>query len=201
MGCDCGNVSVLEKNDGYRRILWWVLFINASLFVIEIIFGFYAGSQSLLGDALDFFGDSINYAISLYVLDKALSLRAKASLVKGITMGMFGLWVLGSSAYKAIFTSLPQAEVMGVVGVLALFANLACALLLYQHRSGDSNRESVWICSRNDAIGNIAVIFASIGVLLTHSNWPDLLVAVIIASLALSGAWRIIKSARTELVE
>lgn len=183
----------------YRRILWVILFINAGMFVVDIAFGVYAGSQSLLADALDFFGDAANYAISIYVLNKSIGTRARASLIKGYTLGVFGLWILGSTLYKALVTGMPQAEVMGMIGFMALIANVTCALLLYKYRDGDSNRESVWICSRNDAIGNIAVMLAAGGVFFTGTKWPDLLVAGIIATLALSGAWRIIKSAKKEL--
>lgn len=185
----------------YRQILWAILLINAVMFFVEIASGIYSGSQSLLADALDFFGDAANYAISLYVLNKAVNIRAKASLIKGSTMGVFGLWVLGSTVYKAIFAELPKAEVMGVIGFLALVANVVSAMLLYKYRSGDSNRESVWICSRNDAIGNIAVMLAALGIFVTGTKWPDLLVAAIIAGLALNGSWRIIRSARKELKE
>lgn len=185
----------------YRQILWVILFINAGMFVVEIASGLYSGSQSLLADALDFFGDAANYAISIYVLNKSVTTRARASLIKGYTLGVFGLWIVGSITYKALVTGVPQAEVMGAIGFLALIANVVSALLLYKYRSGDSNRESVWICSRNDAIGNIAVMLAAGGVFFTGTKWPDLLVAGIIASLALSGAWRIIKSARKELKE
>jgi len=183
----------------YRQILWTILLINAGMFVIEVSFGVYSGSQSLQADALDFLGDSANYAISLYVLNKSVKLRAKASLIKGVTMGVFGLCVIGGTVYKALVTGLPQAEVMGGIGFLAFLANIISAMLLLNYRSGDSNRESVWVCSRNDAIGNIAVMLAAAGVLFTGTKWPDLLVAGIMASLALSGAWRIIKSANDEL--
>lgn len=183
----------------YRQILWTILLINAGMFVIEVSFGVFSGSQSLQADALDFLGDSANYAISLYVLNKAVKLRAKASFIKGVTMGLFGLWVIGSTIYKVFVIGLPKAEVMGVIGLLALLANIISAMLLYKYRSGDSNRESVWICSRNDVIGNIAVMLAAAGVFFTETKWPDLLVAGIMASLALSGSWRIIKSANDEL--
>lgn len=185
----------------YRQILWVILFINVGMFVVEIASGIYSGSQALLADALDFFGDAANYGISLYVLNRSINWRAKASIIKGSTMGLFGLWVLGSTVYKALITGVPQAEVMGVIGFMALIANVVSAMLLYKYRGGDSNRESVWICSRNDAIGNIAVMLAAGGVFITGTKWPDLLVAAIIAGLALNGSWRIIRSARNELKE
>lgn len=183
----------------YRQILWVILLINFGMFIVEIASGIYSGSQALLADALDFFGDAANYGISLYVLNRSINWRAKASIIKGSTMGLFGLWILGSTVYKALTTGIPQAEVMGVIGFLALVANVVSAILLYKYRTGDSNRESVWICSRNDAIGNIAVMLAAGGVFITGTKWPDLLVAVIIAGLALNGSRRIINSARNEL--
>jgi len=196
----CDNIAGNHGWDcRYRQILWVILFINAGMFLVEIASGIYSGSQSLLADALDFFGDAANYAISIYVLNKSITTRARASLIKGYTLGVFGMWIVGSITYKALVVGVPQAEVMGAIGFLALIANVASAALLYKYRSGDSNRESVWICSRNDAIGNIAVMLAAGGVFFTGTKWPDLLVAGIIASLALSGAWRIIKSARKEL--
>lgn len=183
----------------YRQILWVILLINVGMFVVEIASGIYSVSQALLADALDFFGDAANYGVSLYVLNRSINWRAKASIIKGGTMGLFGLWILGSTVYKALTTGIPQAEVMGVIGFLALVANVVSAILLYKYRTGDSNRESVWICSRNDAIGNIAVMLAAGGVFITGTKWPDLLVAVIIAGLALNGAWKIIKKAKYEL--
>lgn len=183
----------------YRQILWVILIINAAMFVVELSSGIYSGSQSLLADAIDFFGDAANYGISLYVLNKSVTMRAKASLLKGSTMGLFGLWILGSTLYKAFVTGIPHAEVMGAVGFLALIANVASAALLYKYRKGDSNRESVWICSRNDAVGNIAVMLAAAGVFATGTKWPDLLVAAVMAGLALKGSRRIIRSALAEL--
>ena len=183
----------------YRRILWVILVINAVMFVIELGSGIYSGSQSLLADAIDFLGDAANYGISLYVLNKSITMRAKASLIKGCSMGIFGLWIIGSTLYKAFVTGLPHAEVMGAVGFMALIANIVCAALLYKYREGDSNRESVWICSRNDAIGNIAVMLAAAGVFATGTKWPDLLVAGIMAVLALHGSWKVIRTANYEL--
>ena len=183
----------------YRQILRVILLINASMFVVEIISGVYSGSQALLADALDFFSDAANYAISIFVLNKSLTARAKASLIKGSAMGLFGLWIMGSTFYQAFTVGLPKAEVMGTIGFLALMANVVSALLLYKYRKGDSNRMSVWICSRNDALTNIAVILAAGAVFFTQTKWPDLIVAVFIAGIALSGSWRIIRSAVEEL--
>lgn len=183
----------------YRQILWVILIINATMFFVEISSGFYSGSQSLLADALDFLGDAANYGISLFVLNKSVSSRAQASLLKGGSMGAFGLWIIGSTVYKVFVVGAPQAEVMGAVGFIALIANLMSAVLLYQFRHGDSNRESVWICSRNDAIGNVAVMLAAAGVFITSTKWPDLFVATVMATLALTGSYRVCKSAVKEL--
>ncbi|MDA9573366.1 cation transporter [Rickettsiales bacterium] len=183
----------------YRKILWIVLFINLGMFILEIFSGLISGSQSLLADSLDFFSDAANYGISLYVLSKSITLRAKASLIKGYSMGILGIFVALSTIYKVFFAVTPKAEIIGAVGFIALAANLFSAFLLYKYRKGDSNRTSVWICSRNDAIANIAVIFAGIGVWITSTKWPDLMVAFIIASISLSGAFHIIKKAKKEL--
>jgi len=183
----------------YRIILWIVLFINLGMFIVEIFSGRISGSQSLLADSLDFFADAANYGISLYVLSKSITLRAKASLIKGYTMGVFGIFVAVSTVYKVFFAVTPKAEIIGAVGFIALSANVFSAFLLYKYRKGDSNRASVWICSRNDAIANIAVICAGLGVWITNNKWPDLAVAFIIAYISLSGAFRIIKQAREEL--
>jgi Co/Zn/Cd efflux system component len=169
------------------------------MFVLEIFSGLISGSQSLLADSLDFFADAANYGISLYVLSKSITLRAKASLIKGYTMGVFGVFVAVSTVYKVFFAVTPKAEIIGVVGFIALAANVFSAFLLYKYRKGDSNRASVWICSRNDAIANIAVICAGLGVWITNTKWPDLTVAFIISSISLSGAYHIIKKARGEL--
>lgn len=184
---------------GYRRVLVLALLINAAMFVIEVVAGSAAGSKALLADALDFMGDAANYAISLYVLDRSLVWRARASLLKGLTMAGFGLWVLLVTVTGLMRGDVPEAATMGAVGLLALAANVGVALMLFRHRSGDSNRESVWICSRNDAIGNVAVVLAAIAVWFSGSHWPDVLVALVMATLALTGAARILRSASGEL--
>ncbi|MBW7848884.1 MAG: cation transporter [Rhodospirillales bacterium] len=183
----------------YRRVLWIALGINASMFVLELAAGAAAGSASLQADAMDFLGDAANYVISLLVLGMSLAWRARAALVKGMSLGVLGVWVAGQAAWNAVYQTIPQAEVMGVVGALALAANLGCALLLYYHRNGDANRQSVWICSRNDAIANLAVLAAAAGVFGTGTGWPDVVVAAIMAVLAISGAVQIIRQALGEL--
>lgn len=185
---------------GYRRVLWIALALNALMFVVEVAAGASAGSKSLLADAMDFLGDAANYGLSLYVLDHALARRARVALFKGWTMALFGLVVLMLAARALLVGEPPEAETMGVVGALALLVNVSVALLLYRHRTGDSNMRAVWLCSRNDAIGNIAVMVAAVGVWFTGSAWPDLLVAAGMAVLALVSAREVISHARRDLV-
>ncbi|MDR3530610.1 MAG: cation transporter [Rhodopila sp.] len=182
-----------------RRVLWIALAVNAGFFVTEIAAGAAAGSTALQADALDFFGDAANYAISLGVAGMALTWRSRAAAVKGGTLIAFALWVLGSTAWHAFHGTLPRAEVMGVVGIAALIANGGVALMLYRFRGGDANMRSVWICSRNDAIGNAAVLFAALGVFGTGTGWPDVIVAAIMGGLGLWGGWQIVSQARGEL--
>lgn len=183
----------------FRRALWAVLTINASMFVVEVMAGLAARSVSLQADALDFLGDSVNYVLSLMVLGLSMRWRSAAAMVKGVSMGLFGLWVLAWAAWNLYAGSLPGAFVMGSVGALALAANVASALLLYAFRGGDSNMRSVWLCSRNDAIGNAAVILAAAGVFATGSALPDLLVAATLAGLALSASVLVIRHAADEM--
>lgn len=198
----CGSSCASQKpvaDARYRRILIIALLVNLAMFIVEVVAGSAAGSSSLLADALDFLGDAANYGISLYVLGHALVWRARAALLKGMTMAAFGLWVMITTLYGVMQGGVPEAETMGVVSVLALLTNVGVALLLYRYRTGDSNMESVWLCSRNDAIGNIAVMFAAVGVWATASNWPDAVVAFAMACLALSAAVRVISRALQEL--
>lgn len=183
----------------YRRVLIAALLINATMFGVEVVAGSLAESKALLADALDFFGDAANYAISLYVLGMSLMWRARAALFKGFTMLLFALWVLGESVHGLIAGIPPEPVTMGVVGMLALAANVSVALMLYRFREGDSNMQSVWICSRNDAIGNVAVMLAAAGVAITRDAWPDVLVAAGLALLAFSGSIQILRQARKEL--
>jgi Co/Zn/Cd efflux system component len=175
----------------WRRALWIALAVNAGFFVAEIAAGAAAGSAALQADALDFFGDAANYAISLGVAGLALTWRARAAVAKGSTLILFALWVLGSTAWHAVHGTLPRAEIMGVVGIAALIANGGVALMLYRFRAGDANMRSVWICSRNDAVGNAAVMLAALGVFGTGTGWPDVIVAAIMGGLGLRGGWQI----------
>lgn len=183
----------------YRRILWIALIINALMFAIEIAAGLSANSVSLLADSLDFFGDAANYGISLWVLGMSVQWRAKASLLKATSMAVFGVWVLASAVWNLIQGVVPDAKTMSLIGVLALLANITVAVLLYAYRNGDSNMRSVWLCTRNDALGNIAVIIAALGVFGTGTAWPDVIVAIIMAALALTASWQVMRLARREL--
>ncbi len=199
MSAHCCHVASAPQNDGpYRRVLWIALAINALMFLVEAGAGVAAGSVSLQADALDFFGDAANYGVSLFVLGMTLGRRALAALVKGVSMGVFGLWVIGSTAYNLFWLHVPSAYAMGSTGLLAFAANVAVAVMLFRHRGGDSNRRSVWLCSRNDAIGNVAVVLAASGVFATGTAWPDLAVATVMAGLALVAALQITRQALAE---
>jgi Co/Zn/Cd efflux system component len=194
-----GSRTAALASAGWRRVLWIALFINAGMFLAEMTAGLAAGSSSLQADALDFLGDAANYAISLGVAGLALAWRARAALLKGASLGLLGLWVLASTAWHAWTGTLPSAEVMTVVAVIALLANGGVALMLYRFRGGDANMRSVWICSRNDAVGNVAVLLAAAGVFGSGQGWPDAAVALILAMLSVSGGWQIVHHARMEL--
>lgn len=188
-----------EHDGSYRRVLWLALAINAVMFLAEIVAGLAAGSVSLQADAIDFLADAGNYGISLYVVGMALRVRARAALIKGATMGLFGLWVVGATIWHAVQGTVPHAVTMGTVGFVALIANAAVFGLLWTYRRGDSNMRSVWLCSRNDVVCNVAVMLAAIGVFGTATGWPDVIVAAVMGVLALQGAWVVIRQASREL--
>lgn len=195
----CSSNQPIHQSPKYKKALWIVLVLNLSMFFVEIVTGIKSGSTSLLSDSLDFLGDSANYLISLIVLPMALSYRAKASMVKGLTMGVFGLFILITTIYRAFYGEVPSYSEMSIVGFLALLVNVSALLILLKFRDGDSNVRSVWVCSRNDAIGNMAVILAGIAVYFFQSKYPDLIVAFILAFLALQASQEIIKRAWVEL--
>jgi Co/Zn/Cd efflux system component len=183
----------------YRRVLWIALVVNAIMFAVELWAGFGTGSVSLLADAIDFFGDAANYGVSLAVLTMALAWRARAAFVKGICMLVFGLFVIGKALWAARTGTPPEAFTMGAISLLALAANVGVAAILYAWREGDANMRSVWLCSRNDAVGNVAVFLAALGVHATASAWPDLVVAFAMGALAVSSAWAVLRQASAEL--
>lgn len=195
----CGPKSSPTNSPRWHAVLWVALIINATMFAVELYAGAAADSHALKADALDFFGDAANYAVSLLVAGMALAWRARAALFKGITLALLGLFVLAGTVSSALVGSSPEPETMGIIGILALIANVVVAVMLFRFRSGDANMRSVWICSRNDAVGNLAVVAAAAGVFGTSTAWPDLFVAAILATLALTGGWQIIRQARGEL--
>ena len=200
MACqNCCASQASHHSAKYRKALWIVLVLNLTMFFVEVVMAVKSGSTSLLSDSLDFLGDSANYMISLIVLPMALSYRAKASMVKGLTMGGFGLFILITTIYRAFYGEIPGHDQMSVVGALALVVNVTALAVLLNFRDGDSNMRSVWVCSRNDAIGNVAVILAGMAVYFFQSKYPDLIVAFVLAFLALQTSQEIIKRAWAEL--
>jgi Co/Zn/Cd efflux system component len=183
----------------YRRILWIALIVNLLMFFIEIGAGLKSGSVSLLADSVDFFGDAANYALALWALSMAAVWGSRVALFKGMTMLLFGAAVLARTAWSAWNAEMPEAITMGTIGLLALTANLFVAALLYQYREGNANMRSVWLCTRNDALGNIAVLIAGVAVWGSGSAWPDLAVAAVMAGLAIHSGIQVILHARTEL--
>lgn len=186
-------------NENHRRVLWTVLAVNGTMFAVEVAAGLAAGSASLQADALDFLGDTANYAISLFVVGMSLRYRASAALFKGSTMVVFGLWVTGITIWHAWHGTLPEAFTMGTVGAAALLANFISFGLLWAYREGDSNMRSAWVCTRNDVLGNLAVLLAALGVFGTGAGWPDLIVASAMSVLALQGAVVVVRHAVSEL--
>lgn len=198
--CDHGHACAAPPSDhGFRRVAWVALVINATMFLVELAAGQVAGSAALKADSLDFLADASNYGISLFALGLAGAWTSRAALVKGASMGAFGLYVLGDTGVKLLTGAVPEPVTMGIVGLAALAANLGVAILLYRHRRGDANKRSAWLCSRNDAIGNVAVLLAAGVVYVTGAGWADVIVAVAMAGLALTSARSIILHARDEL--
>ncbi len=199
MGADC-HIEVSPAAGGaIRRALWWVIAINAAMFLVEGMGGWFAASASLHADALDFAGDTATYGLSLFVLARPPRWRATAALIKGVVMASMGVWVLGMTAYRVLVLGVPDAAMMGAIGGLAFAANLASVLILLRFRGGDANMRSVWLCSRNDMFGNLAVILAASGVFASGAGWPDLVVATVMALLFVSGAAQVLRQATGEL--
>lgn len=198
--CDhCQTFDPERGNPSYRRALWIVLGINAGMFLVEIGAGLAAGSASLQADALDFLGDAANYGISLLVVGMALRYRAMAAFAKGVSMGAFGLWMIATVVWHAVQGTLPSAVMMGAVGFAALTANAVSFGILWFYRTGDANMRSAWICTRNDVLGNLAVLLAALGVFGTGAGWPDILVAATMAALALQGASTVLRQSVGEM--
>ena len=192
----CGrNVRFEGLDPVYKRVLWTVIAINAVMFAVELAAGHMASSQALQADALDFLGDTLTYGISLAVIGRSLQTRSYAAILKGASLTLMAVWVLGSTAYNVLVLGTPRAEIMGIIAVLALAANATSVLLLIRYKDGDANVRSVWLCSRNDAIGNVAVMGAAVAVWSAGSAWPDLLVAAVMAGLFLRSSSQILLQA------
>jgi Co/Zn/Cd efflux system component len=199
---DCGCAAAAKgpvADPRYRRILWIALAGNAAMFCVEIIGGVTANSASLLADAIDFFGDSVSFAMSLAVLSMALVWRARVALLKGISMMLYGAGIVALTVWNYVHHVVPEPATMTIIGAVAFAVNLGVALMLYRYRSGDANMRSVWLCSRNDALSNLAIIAAAAGVFGTGSAWPDLLVAAFMATLALTAGMSVVRHARADL--
>jgi Co/Zn/Cd efflux system component len=198
--CSChGGVPRFDGLDQrYKRVLWTVIAINGAMFFTEMIAGQLAGSQALKADALDFLADTVTYGLSLAVIGTSLQTRATAALFKGLSLSLMAFWVLGSTVYHTIILGLPSAELMSGIAVLALAANLASVVMLIRYKNGDANVRSVWLCSRNDAIGNVVVMIAAAGVWGTGTAWPDLGVAALMAGIFLTSSAQILRQAWVE---
>lgn len=200
MACCDHDIHEEELKVGkFRNVLWIVFVVNLIMFIVEFGTAFYANSVSLQADALDFLADSMTYGVTLLVLGSSLRVRASVAMLKGISMGVLGIWIFARTTVNAQEAIVPLAGVMGAVGIVALVANVVSALLLFKFRRGDSNMRSIWLCSRNDAIGNIAIVAAASGVFALESGWPDFIVAVLMATLSIIASVQIIRQASSEL--
>lgn len=200
MACCDHDINEEElKVSKFRNVLWIVFVINFVMFIVEFSTAFYANSVSLQADALDFLADTMTYGVTLMVLGSSLRMRASVAMLKGISMGVLGIWIFARTFTNASEAIVPLASVMGTVGIVALLANAVSALMLYKFRSGDSNMRSIWLCSRNDAIGNVAIIIAASGVFAMNSGWPDFIVAILMATLSTLASFQIIRQASSEL--
>lgn len=197
-GCCNHNKNFDGMSDTYRRILWWIIGINASMFIIEMMAGIGGQSQALQADALDFLGDSLTYGLSLWVIGQSISIRSNAALFKGYSLVFIAFLVFAGTVYRLFVINEPNAMMMGGVAIAALFANLTSVWLLRRHKDGDANVRSVWLCSRNDAIGNVVILVAASGVWFTQQAYIDLAVAGFLAVLFLNSAWKIVKQANQE---
>lgn len=197
----CGDIAFDGLSATYKKILWVVVFINFVMFMVEALAGFLADSTALKADALDFLGDAATYAATLLVIGKPMKTRSLVALLKGLSLGAMAIFVLGFTLYRVFVEGEPQALTMGVIGFMALTANVISVLILMKYRDGDSNVRSVWLCSRNDAIGNIAVILAGAGVFTTGTVWPDITVAFMIAGLFMHSSIKITSQALSEYRE
>ena len=196
------NCCADKKFDGvserYKRILLVVIALNALMFGVEITGGIFSQSQALQADALDFLADSLSYGMSLWVIGRSMTLRSSVAIVKGVSLAAMGGWVLLSTIYRIFTEHTPEPFTMGWIAVCALGVNLLSVLLLLTYKDGDANVRSVWLCSRNDAIGNVAVMLAAVAVAYTQSGWPDLIVAFLMSGLFFNSSIQIIRQSIKE---
>ena len=198
--CCIDKASAVERlRERQAATLRLVLFVNAAMFVVELISGLLAGSMALLADSLDMLGDSLVYGLSLYAVARGPVWKARAAVAKAAVMGLFGMFVFGQLVYKLVYPQLPTVEAMGAVGALALAANSVCFALLWRHRAEDINMRSVWLCSRNDLIANVSVLLAALAVWKTFSPWPDIAVGALICAVFLRSAFLVAREARAEM--
>jgi len=194
----CGHTEFTGIDPAYKRILLIIIAINGLMFGVEMLAGIQAQSQALQADALDFLGDTLSYGISLWAIGKSANIRSNAALFKGLSLTVMAMWVLGSTVYRVFVLNSPQPITMGSIAIAAFVANVVSVLLLMRYKDGDANVRSVWLCSRNDAIGNLIVLCAAGAVWLLGNAWPDLIVAAVMAGLFLSSAWQITRQALKE---
>lgn len=197
--CEKKTCELTAMREGHSKVLWILLAINAVMFVVEGSAGFLAHSTSLLADALDMLGDALVYGFSLFVLARSPRWQAGAALAKGGFMLVFGVGVMAEAVHKILYPVMPSVETMGIIGCVALAANLVCFFLLYRHRGDNLNMSSTWVCSRNDLIANVGILIAAASSYLLVSRWPDILIGGIIAALFLGSAWGVIHQSVTEL--
>ena len=198
-GDDDAQLGAAHQDPAYRRALWIVVLLNVGYGMVEMVGGFLAGSQAVKADALDFIGDGLITFLGLLAIGWSLTWRARSALIQGLFLGMLGIGVLATTLWRVFTEAMPDAPLMGLFGIFALVVNIVAALPLLRFRKGDANMRAVWLFSRNDAIGNVAVVVAACLVAWLGSRWPDLIVAFGIAGLFLHSSWSIISDARSDL--
>lgn len=198
MSCECHERDLAHATPQYRQALWVVVLLNAGYGIVEMMGGFIAGSQALKADALDFLGDGSITFLALLALSWSRTWRTRAALAQGLFLACLGIGVLAATGYRVLVEQQPEAVLMGGFGLGALAVNMTAALVLMKHRQGDASVRAVWLFSRNDAIGNAAVVLAAGLVWLSRTPWPDLIVAAGIAALFLHSAWEILRDAWNE---
>jgi Co/Zn/Cd efflux system component len=193
--------AVIRVSERQRRVFHIVLWINITMFLLEAVAGMLSYSTALVADSVDMLGDAIVYGFSIYVIGRGTIWQARAAILKGLIMAAFGVGVLVQVIVMVLNGLVPSAEVMGLVGVLALTANVFCLMLLWRHRAEDINMRSAWVCSRNDVIGNVGVLVGAVGVTLSGSAWPDIVIGLLLAAVFSRSAILVIREARLDLAQ